>query len=443
MLPGVRSTRQLGAVLGLGLALGWSAPALANGRFPSASQVALDPTDGGHIVLRTTYGVLQTTDGGAAWHWICEQAVGYGGVEDPAIGVTAGGTILAGIFEGLAQSHDRGCSWELVGGVLAGQFVVDVAVEPGQPSHAVAITSTGQNGKFHVVLAETKDDAKTWAAVGVPIPDDFLALTVEVAPSDPNRVYVSGLYGASYLPGISRSDDRGATWTRLGMSGTAAPYIGAVDPGDPDRLYVRVDGGDAGDVLYVSDDGAASFQKVLDFAPDKLLGFALSPDGKQVAVGGPDSGVHIASSAALTFSKKNALVIRCLRWEKAGLYACADEFQDGFTLGLSHDDGASFDAVYHLPDLAPLECAAGTPYEATCPAQWPATAANIGVTGSGGAGAGGGGGGGAAVTPPAASASDDSGCATSPGARRWGPWALLAAAFASVLAARRRRLRAR
>src|SRR5262245_56848508 len=106
-------TRGMAAAVVVALASG---TASANGRFPAAGQVVVDPGDAKHIVLRTTYGILQTTDAGQTWHWICEQAVGYGGVEDPSMAITVDGTVLAGIFEGLSASHDRGCTWALAKG---------------------------------------------------------------------------------------------------------------------------------------------------------------------------------------------------------------------------------------------------------------------------------------------------------------------------------------
>src|SRR5262245_37707256 len=87
------------AMLALGLT---QRGALANGRFPAAGQVGIDPGDARHVVLRTTYGLIQTTDSGSSWRWICEQAIGYGGTEDPAMAVTGDGTVLAGTFMGLS-----------------------------------------------------------------------------------------------------------------------------------------------------------------------------------------------------------------------------------------------------------------------------------------------------------------------------------------------------
>lgn len=354
--------------------------ALANGRFPIADHLVEDPKDPSHIVLRTTYGILETSDAGKSWSWICEFAVGYGGTQDPAIGVQSDGTILAGIFEGLAVSHDRGCSWGFVGAPLASEYVIDVAVHKDDPSRAVAITSTGTGGGFHVIVAETADNGQTWSQAGSAIMNDFIALTIDVAPSDPNRLYASGIVGKTFVPAIHRSDDRGVTWTRFYLDAAWAedvPFITAIDPTNPDRVYLRLSGG-MEDHLLVSDDGALTFTDKYA-TMDDLLGAALSPDGSRIAIGGPKDGVLVASTADLVFQQQSALYTRCLTWTNVGLYACANQFEDAFTVGLSTDEGKTFKGIYNLPDICPITCPSGATTPAACTSTWPVLAATLGT----------------------------------------------------------------
>jgi hypothetical protein len=382
--------------------------ALANGRFPAAGQVVVDPSDPTRIVLRATYGLLQSTDSGQSWQWVCEQALGYNGVEDPAVGVMQNGTIIAGIFEGLTQSPDRGCSWSFAPGALAGQYVVDTAVDPSNPSRAVAVTSTTVGGGINVVIAETTDDGATWNATGPALDPQFRALTIEVAPSNPNRLYVSGVQGASGGM-LMRSDDRGKTWTALpfALAGATGEYVSAVDPANADRLWVRVDGIDQ-DVLEVSTDAGTTFTPVAT-VQGEMLGFALSPDAKSVAIGGPSAGLSTASTNDHKFTQVSSVGVRCLKWHATGIYACGDEGTDHFTLARSTDQGASFTPLYHIADTKLLSCPASTPSGNLCPAAWPSVANQIGADptiSKGGSGSGGGGAGGS--TPK-----EDSGCATS------------------------------
>ncbi len=371
------------AVIALGL---WAGVASANGRFPFANQLVVDPSDGKHIVLRTTYGVLQTFDAGANWNWLCETSVGYGGKFDPAIGVTKTGRILVGLFDGMASSTDRGCNFTKVGeSIFTKQYMIDLVVEQKDPARVVAITSTGLgDAGFHVALGESLDGGQTWKQAGADLPKDFNSETVEVAPSRSERIYASGIVGTPRTGVIQKSDDRGATWERLpielGKDGLA-PYLAAVDPNNPDVVWARIDGDAAlmaPDRLMVSRDGAKTWTEVGRTTAD-MLGFALSPDGSKVAFGGPLDGVWIASTTDPKPTRVSSIGARCLTWTPAGLYVCATEYPDGFTVGLSTDEGKSFTPMYKLANLSPLECAATTTTGSLCAKEWPAVQATIGA----------------------------------------------------------------
>lgn len=60
-----------------------SPDARANGRFPEANHVFVSATDPQRVLLRVTFGLLVSIDGGKRWGWVCEQALGVRGIEDP------------------------------------------------------------------------------------------------------------------------------------------------------------------------------------------------------------------------------------------------------------------------------------------------------------------------------------------------------------------------
>jgi hypothetical protein len=181
---------------------------------------------------------------------------------------------------------------------------------------------------------------------------------------------------------IERSDDRGATWQELPIPGTDAshlPYIGAVDPTSPDVLYVRLDG-DPADQLLVSKDGGATWQKVFE-TTGNMSGFALSPGGATVALGGGADGLWTAPAATLQFTKVSEASVACLTWSLGGLYVCADEHADMFTVGLSTDQGKTWRPLMHLQDLCgPLQCDASTSVGQQCPSLWPSTQSILDAT---------------------------------------------------------------
>jgi photosystem II stability/assembly factor-like uncharacterized protein len=118
---------------------------------------------------------------------------------------------------------------------------------------------------------KTTDAGRTWKPIFDDQPTGSIG-TVVIAPSDPNILYVGSGEGLhrpdlSTGDGIYKSTDAGKTWTHLGLrDAQQIPNI-AVDPGNPDRLFVAALGHPYGPNeergIYRSSDGGKSFQKVL------------------------------------------------------------------------------------------------------------------------------------------------------------------------------------
>ncbi len=336
-------------------------PARANGRYPIAGQIAVSPSQPGLLALRATFGILQSRDGGRVWNWICEPAVGYSDLnEDPSIGWTETSAVV-GMFEGLAVSTDEGCSWatKIVNPIR------DLVVRRDDPHAALALTTAYQATDdagdllYASTLYATEDDGAHWAAWGTMLDPLLIPETVDVS-ADGTTVYVSGytfLTGNQRQGVFLRSTDGGMNYVRSSIElgpMELAPFIGAIDPSNPLRVYVRVSanisdvtlpGGPNPDRLLVSDDGGQSFRTVLTSA-GPLLGFALSPDGSKVYAGGPNDGVQVAPSATLSFVKKASLPVYCLATTGKALLACSDEAVS-FFVGTSADDGATFSTLLH------------------------------------------------------------------------------------------------
>ncbi|HEV2488838.1 MAG TPA: hypothetical protein VGT03_03445 [Candidatus Acidoferrales bacterium] len=118
---------------------------------------------------------------------------------------------------------------------------------------------------------KTSDFGRTWEPIFDHEPTGSIG-AIAVAPSDPNIVYVTSGEGLqrpdlSTGDGIYKSSDTGKTWIHLGLrNGQQIPQI-AIDPRDPNRLFVAVLGHPYGANqergIFRSSDGGQTFEKVL------------------------------------------------------------------------------------------------------------------------------------------------------------------------------------
>jgi MYXO-CTERM domain-containing protein len=355
-----------GYLLGPAVLVGAATEVQANGRFPAANELVVDPTDEAHVVVRTTFGLVQTFDAGASWSWICESAVaGNTGFQDPPLVVAAEGAILLGLDDGVHVGTGSGCQWSVASSDFAHESVIDMTADPRDPSRAFAATLALVGGALNGRVLRTDDGGREWMAAG-PLLENASPVTIEVAPSRSARIYLGALDGNLENGFVAVSDDGGATWIRHpAPAGPDSVYLSGVDPLDPDRLYARSIF--PMNALYVSRDGATSWTLIYS-ATTALAGFALSPDGERIAVGGDRGLVLLArgddeAGAGYAVVSTTPLAVSCLRWDRAGLFACATDsagaadgaVSGGFSVGRSAD-GSSFTPLLRFRDLSPAAC---------------------------------------------------------------------------------------
>jgi photosystem II stability/assembly factor-like uncharacterized protein len=373
-----RGWRLASAVTAAVLACLAATSARANGRYPMADQIVVDPGNFSHLVARATFGLLDSDDGGRTFRWVCERAVGYFGIEDPPIAVTADGSIVVASSKGISVSADGGCTWIRNAGIAGTWYGVDVTVVPARPHEALALLSSSADGVYTTSIFKTSDDGVTWEALVTSLGRSFLATTLEVAPSNPERIYVSGRVLPEGTTAMLRSDDGGHTWAQFSLELSVADsvFIGAVDPRNADVVYLRSNGDDIGRVL-VTGDGAVTWREVWQ-APSDVSGFALSPDGSTLAVGGSNVGVSVASTADHVFRKTSEASVYCLTFWGDKLLVCTKEAIDHFSIGISDDLGEHFAPLLHLGDVLPRSCAADAS-AGVCALEWSDIATAIGA----------------------------------------------------------------
>src|SRR5450432_2417181 len=134
-----------------------------NGRFPAANQLVVDASDELHIVARTTFGLVQSLDGGAHWSWICESAMQADGFQDPPLVIGGGGDILLGLNDGVHLGEDSACQWTRAQADYSGEEVIDLA---GNSTHIFATSLAQMNGALQARVAASTDGGQHFATVG-------------------------------------------------------------------------------------------------------------------------------------------------------------------------------------------------------------------------------------------------------------------------------------
>lgn len=365
--------------------------ARANGRFPESNHVYLSPSDPDEVIVRVSFGLLISRDGGGSFRWLCEQALGVIGVEDPMYAYLKGGGIVASTFQGLIVSRDRSCSWPQVASVGSRVFI-DLTQRPSERDYVLALESSydkqdAEGGiSFINQVWKTIDDAQNFAPLGPALDPTLLGYTIDIAPSDPSRVYVS----ANRNPGVTPkgvilvSRDGAQTWEELPIAlenNERSPWIAAVDPTNPDRLYVRTKNTvEKPARLLLSDNGGKTFRTIFTSQGD-LLGFSLSPDASKVYVGGPRDGLNVASTADFAFRKTSDVEVQCITATADRLWVCSAE-TSGFIVARTSDEGATFEGRTRFIDIrGPLDCPSSPQFD-ICVNNWPVLKATLGFPGA-------------------------------------------------------------
>ena len=177
--------------------------------------------------------------------------------------IVIGFAILLAIAQARAGEFDSILRWRNIGPYRGGRTRA-IAGVPSQPN--VFYMAPVNGGVFKSI-----DYGRTWT----PIFDDQPTASVgaiAVSISNPNVVYVGSGEGLhrpdlSVGDGVYKSTDAGTTWKHLGLSdGQQIPQL-AVDPKNPDRVFVAVAGHPYGPNeergVYRSLDGGKTFEKVL------------------------------------------------------------------------------------------------------------------------------------------------------------------------------------
>ena len=225
-----------------------------------------------------------------------------------------------------AQGSDtvfQAFSWRAVGPARQGGRILHIEALPERPFTFYIAPSTGG-------LWKTENNGTTFTSL-LPEESNVPIGHFALAPSNPEIIWVgSGDPASGRLPlrgfGIYQSTDGGTTWTHRGLEATR--HIGriAIDPRDPDIVYVAAVGyhfsfnPERG--LYKTADGGRTWEKVFD-AGEKVgvVDVLLNPSNPDIVFlaaydkqripwnfqdGGPDGGIFKSTDAGKTWRKIEA-----------------------------------------------------------------------------------------------------------------------------------------
>jgi hypothetical protein len=222
--------------------------------------------------------------------------------------------------------------------------------------------------------------------VGSQLPTTVTPLTIDVAPSDPKRIYVSAMADRSknFISVLMRSDDGGETFQSVDIPGTEQQrmaFIAAVHPTQPDRVYLRVFDDREGilfTTIFMTADGGRTFEKIYT-GVEQLFGFAIAPDGTEMAFGGPADGLFVGAADGSNLARRSDIQPTALTWTSQGLYATTDAKLTGFSVGRSTDSGATFQGVFKYQSICG-QTVCGRRATDICRMQWELVAPQLGVT---------------------------------------------------------------
>ena len=210
--------------------------------------------------------------------------------------------------------------WRHVGPAISSGRIVDFAVPEGQSSIVYAASASGG-------LWKTVNHGTTWT----PVFENEGSISigaVAVAPSNASVIWVgtgeaNNQRSSSWGDGVYKSEDGGKTWTHMGLR--ESQHVGgiAIDPRDPDRVFVAALGALWGPNeergLYRTEDGGDSWTKVLGISdntgavdvlmdprdPDRIYAAAYQRERRNWSFvgGGPEGGIYRSEDGGDTWEK--------------------------------------------------------------------------------------------------------------------------------------------
>jgi hypothetical protein len=374
------------AALGL-VVLALPRPARANGAFPESYQVVLPADRPNQIILATNFGLFISDDDGGTWTWSCEQPATKNGTLYSVSASPLDRLYSMSPVAGLAWSDDVSCTWTSSGGSLSTVLATDYWPDPTNSMRVFATGKLAADDTSPPRVVVSSDGGMTFGDPIYMAPAGQAISGFESAQSATGTFYLAAYTQPTpmtFHPFLERSTDGGMTWTETDLEaalGANSFRIIAVDPTDANVLTVRVIE-ETTESLAISRDGGQTFTKMFSIAGQLtayvrlasgtiLVAGALAVDG--VGYRSMDDGMTFTAWTPLTASDAGVPDvgpdggapgpphIRALAARGGKLYAAAKNYSDDWAIGVSTDDGVTFDRLAKYDDVSAIRpCVATT-----------------------------------------------------------------------------------
>lgn len=200
------------------------------------------------------------------------------------------------IGDGLYKSEDAGKTWQHMGLELTGR-IGRILIDPRDPNIVyVAALGTCYGPQQERGVYRTKDGGKTWQR-SLFVDENTGASEITMDPRDSNTLFAGtwqivihtwGRDSGGPGSGIYVTHDGGDTWKHITGHGLPEPPLGKiaveVAPSDPNRVYALIETGQRGS-LWRSDDGGAdwkivNYSRLLNERPHYYTRMLVMPDNE-------------------------------------------------------------------------------------------------------------------------------------------------------------------
>ncbi len=283
-----------------------------------------EPNAGGGSLAYDGAGVYKSTDLGESWTSLGLNKIGSIGkiIVHPTDPKTCWVGAMGSLFknspdQGIYKTTDGGVTWKNVLFINDSTGVIDMAIHPNDGNIIYAATwqrsrkvNERNYGGPGSAIYKSTDGGENWAKLTANLPAEMGRIGLSISPSNPEILYtVIAHPSTSYLLGIYKSTDGGASWNLKNAAGFAdAPYMWWfgkiwVHPTDPDVIYVAsVD-------MFKSSNSGNSFSETFSSAHADQHAVCFNPNDPDKVLIGNDGGVYTSNNGGTFFDKKKGLPI--------------------------------------------------------------------------------------------------------------------------------------